>query len=127
MRRMTNIAAAMLVMTCAMTAVPQKAEASLWDALISLTGGQVVDDGAVQSWQRIRLRNNTSRHVLFEVWAGGGGGNPFLYDESGNNVDHLVYVPPGGEVWVWAKMSYLAVRMATSRRAGLPVEPAAPS
>ena len=71
MRRMTKIAAAMLLVTCAMTAVPQKANASIWGALVSLTE---------PTPKQIYVINNTGRPVRIRVWTNFGEYEKFRYD-----------------------------------------------
>ena len=71
MRRTTKTAVATLVMTCAMTAVSQQAEASLWGALVNLTE---------PTPKQLYVINNTGRPVRIRVWTNYGEYSKFRYD-----------------------------------------------
>ena len=68
MLRMTKMAAAMLVLTCAITAVPQQAEKSVWGALVELMEGP----GNGNYEYDLFFHNNTGRTI-----------NVTLYDDRG--------------------------------------------
>ena len=76
MRRMTKITALMLLLTCAMTMVPQTAEASLWGQLIDLTYSEPIP-------KPLYVWNNTGRPVRIRVWTNYGEYAKFRYNNGG--------------------------------------------
>ena len=71
MQRTTKLMAAMLVLTCAMTLVPQKAEASLYGVLLTLL--QEGSENYVPPDTDVRIWNDTGREIKLQIWDSNGG------------------------------------------------------
>lgn len=65
MRQMTKLMAAMLVVTCAMVMVPQRAEASLWESLENLIESEPIPG-------RLYVGNYAGRKVRIRMWSNHG-------------------------------------------------------
>ena len=65
MRRATKLMAALLVLTCAMTMAPKRAEASIWNSIIDLTTGEIPPG-------RLMVANDTGRPVRIRMWSNHG-------------------------------------------------------
>ena len=69
---MTKTAAVMLVLTCAVVALPQKADANIWGALVSLTQ---------PAPKQLYVINHTGRPVRVRVWTNQGDQVKFRFDD----------------------------------------------